>query len=168
MKTTGITRRIDELGRIVIPKEIRKTMHIKAGELLEIFLSDTQTISLKKYTAISKNEEFISSFIKALGNKVNANIFVANTDEVVFTNFSALPNSSLSADFENNALKGIDKDLKLTNDYKLKKPYKIFPISPNGDLSGYLVFESTDNNLQSHDELIKFSINFLESYFEFA
>ena len=40
MKTTGITRRIDELGRIVIPKEIRKNMHLKPGELLEIFLND--------------------------------------------------------------------------------------------------------------------------------
>ena len=41
MKTTGITRRIDELGRIVIPKEIRKNMHLKPGELLEIFLNDS-------------------------------------------------------------------------------------------------------------------------------
>ena len=40
MKTTGITRRIDELGRIVIPKEIRKNMHLKAGELIEIILND--------------------------------------------------------------------------------------------------------------------------------
>lgn len=47
MKTTGITRRIDELGRIVIPKEIRKNMHLKTGELLEIFLSDSETITLK-------------------------------------------------------------------------------------------------------------------------
>ena len=168
MKTTGITRRIDELGRIVIPKEMRKTMHIKAGELLEIFLSDTQTISLKKYIAISKNEEFISSFIKALANKVNANVFVTNTDEVVFTNVCTLSSASLSADFENNALKGTLKDLKLTNDYKLNKSYKVFPISPNGDLSGYLVFEGADSNLKSHDELIKFSISFLESYFEYA
>ena len=48
MKTTGITRRIDELGRIVIPKEIRKNMHLKPGELLEIFLNDSETITLKK------------------------------------------------------------------------------------------------------------------------
>ncbi len=54
MKTTGITRRIDELGRIVIPKELRKNMHIKTGELLEIFLSDTETISLRKHITIDK------------------------------------------------------------------------------------------------------------------
>ena len=56
MKTTGITRRIDELGRIVIPKEIRKNMHLKPGELLEIFLNDSETITLKKHSIISKKE----------------------------------------------------------------------------------------------------------------
>ena len=60
MKTTGITRRIDELGRIVIPKEIRKNMHLKPGELLEIFLNDSETITLKKHSIISKKEEFIT------------------------------------------------------------------------------------------------------------
>ena len=78
MKTTGITRRIDELGRVVIPKELRKNMHIKSGELLEIFLSDKETISLKKHTIIDKNEEFINLFVKTLSDKLNSNIFVTN------------------------------------------------------------------------------------------
>lgn len=167
MKPTGITRRIDELGRVVIPKEIRKNMHIKSGELLEIFLIDAQTISLKKYTTINKSEEFISSFINALANKINANVFVTNMDEVVFTNVLNLSNKSLSGNFENNALSN-GPELKLTLDYKLTKPFNVFPISPNGDLSGYLVFESKDNNFKTHEELIKFSLSFLESYFEFV
>ena len=48
MKTTGIVRRIDELGRIVIPKEVRRTMHIKEGDPLELYLDGT-TLCLKKY-----------------------------------------------------------------------------------------------------------------------
>ena len=66
MKTTGITRRIDELGRIVIPKEIRKNMHLKPGELLEIFLNDSETITLKKHSIISKKEELSSPFLTAI------------------------------------------------------------------------------------------------------
>ena len=49
MKTTGVVRRIDELGRIVIPKEIRKSMRIKNGDSLEIFLND-EDIVLRKYS----------------------------------------------------------------------------------------------------------------------
>ena len=60
MRNTGITRRIDELGRIVIPKELRKSMHLKSGELLEIFLSDKDTLSLRKYSQLSNSEEFIN------------------------------------------------------------------------------------------------------------
>ena len=48
MKATGVVRRIDELGRIVVPKEVRRTMRIKEGESLEIFIEDTDKIVLKK------------------------------------------------------------------------------------------------------------------------
>lgn len=165
MKPTGITRRIDELGRVVIPKEIRKNMHIKPGELLEIFLSDLETISLKKYTTINKSEEFINVFIKTLSSKINSNVFVTNMDEVVFSNILEILNGKLSTEFENNEVNGINKELSLTKEYKLKEPYSIFPISPNGDLAGYLILENSDN-VKQHEELIRFSILFLENYFE--
>ena len=51
MKSTGVVRRIDELGRIVIPKEIRKNMRIKSGDNLEIFL-EGDNILLRKYSPI--------------------------------------------------------------------------------------------------------------------
>lgn len=163
MKTTGITRRIDELGRIVIPKELRKNMHIKTGELLEIFLSDTETISLRKHVTIDKKDEFLNTYIKTLANKINTNVFVANLDEIVFSNITEMINMKLSLEFENNAFSNARKNLVLTNDYELKKPYEIFPISPNGDLAGYLVLENLNSKNQ---ELIKFSLMFLENYFE--
>ena len=49
MKATGIIRRIDELGRIVIPKELRRTLHIKADDPIEIFTADDGVIALRKY-----------------------------------------------------------------------------------------------------------------------
>ena len=49
MKATGVVRRIDDLGRIVIPKEIRKTLHIKEGDTLEIFTDREGQVILKKY-----------------------------------------------------------------------------------------------------------------------
>ena len=49
MKATGIIRRIDELGRIVIPKELRRTLHIKADDPIEIFTAEDGVIALRKY-----------------------------------------------------------------------------------------------------------------------
>ena len=57
MKATGVVRRIDELGRIVIPKEIRKTLRIKEGENLEIFMDESENIILKKYSFLHRSEE---------------------------------------------------------------------------------------------------------------
>ena len=54
MKSTGIVRRIDDLGRVVIPKEIRRTMHIKEGAPLEIFTDREGEIILKKYSPIGE------------------------------------------------------------------------------------------------------------------
>ena len=59
MKITGLTRRVDSLGRIVIPKELRRMLHIKEGSPLEIYMDADETIVLKKYSQV-KPEEYIT------------------------------------------------------------------------------------------------------------
>ena len=85
MKTTGITRRMDELGRVVIPKEIRKNMHIKPGELLEISLNSPSEITLRKYSFINKDYGLINDLILSISNIINCDIVLINTSEVVFS-----------------------------------------------------------------------------------
>ena len=63
MKATGVVRRIDDLGRVVIPKEIRKTLRIKEGAPLEIFTDKEGEIILKKYSPIGELTEFASGSI---------------------------------------------------------------------------------------------------------
>ena len=58
MKATGVVRRIDDLGRVVIPKEIRKTLRIKEGDPLEIFTDREGQVILKKYSPIGELSEF--------------------------------------------------------------------------------------------------------------
>lgn len=60
MKATGVVRRIDDLGRIVIPKEIRKVLRIKEGDPLEIFTDKEGEVILKKYSPIGELSEFAS------------------------------------------------------------------------------------------------------------
>ena len=67
MKATGIVRRIDELGRVVIPKEIRRTLRIKEGDPLEIF-TDRDELMLKKYSPIATLERFSVATVKSLND----------------------------------------------------------------------------------------------------
>ena len=57
MKATGIVRRVDDLGRVVIPKEIRRTLKIREGDPLEIFLEDNGYVCFKKYSALGSLSE---------------------------------------------------------------------------------------------------------------
>ena len=64
MKATGVVRRIDDLGRIVVPKELRRSMRIKEGESLEIFTEGTDRIVLKKYSPVDGFNEALASHLK--------------------------------------------------------------------------------------------------------
>ncbi len=168
MKTTGITRRIDELGRVVIPKEIRKNMHLKTGELLEIYLQDSETIVLKKHSVINHEQEFINNFIKSLSKKINCEIYVTNLSEIVFSSKENLIGEKISQTLENMIGNTInisnEKTLNLTNNVTLTGDFKVYPILPNGDFSGLVIFEKNVDTTNS--ELINFSISFLENYLE--
>lgn len=164
MKQTGITRRIDELGRIVIPKEIRKSMRIKKGELLEIFLSDDDTISLKKHDIISQNQVFLKEYIKFLSNKSNMNIYITNLDEIIYSNQENQILEKINSDIESYLNR--KEDLNITKKIKIKYPYDIYLINPNGDLLGYIIFEYLKETPKFSDEIAKFSALFIQSYLE--
>lgn len=66
MKETGIVRRIDELGRVVIPKEIRKTLKLKEGEQMEIFTTGDKSLVLRRYSALSAGADFSQAYCDAL------------------------------------------------------------------------------------------------------
>lgn len=60
MKATGIVRRIDDLGRVVIPKEIRRTLHLREGDALEIYLDDQNGVIFRKYTQSAESKAAIA------------------------------------------------------------------------------------------------------------
>lgn len=82
MKSTGIIRRIDDLGRIVIPKEIRKNIKIKNGDNMEIFL-DSDSIVLKKYSPIESIENIINEYVETFYQVTKYNIIVTDKEKVI-------------------------------------------------------------------------------------
>ena len=83
MKATGIVRRIDDLGRVVIPKEIRKTLKIKEGTPLEIFTDREGQIILKKYSPIGELNNFAEEYAEALVQTTGLTACITDRDVVV-------------------------------------------------------------------------------------
>ena len=129
MKQSGITRRIDELGRIVIPKEIRKNMHIKTGELLEIYLEKENKIILKKHDVISLKDEFLRSFINNLSLEIKSNVYLTNLNNIIFSNDEKQVGKKISNWLENemslNTNINNSKEFKLTEDKTIDSNYKV-------------------------------------------
>lgn len=82
MKTTGVVRRIDELGRIVVPKEMRRVMRIREGDSLEIS-TESDTIVLKKYSLVESINSFITQYVDAIYSSSKKEILVTDTEKVI-------------------------------------------------------------------------------------
>ncbi|RDW16858.1 stage V sporulation protein T [Oceanobacillus chungangensis] len=83
MKATGIVRRIDDLGRVVIPKEIRRTLRIREGDPLEIFVDREGEVILKKYSPINELSHFAQEYAEALFNSLQFPVLICDRDEVI-------------------------------------------------------------------------------------
>lgn len=83
MKATGIIRRMDNLGRVVIPKEIRKTMRIKEGDSLEIYTDSAEKIIFKKYSSMAELASFAQNYADVVSKAIKTPVLVSDGDEVI-------------------------------------------------------------------------------------
>ena len=83
MKATGVVRRIDDLGRIVIPKEIRKVLRIKEGDPIEIFTGREGEVILKKYSPIGELSEFATDYAETLAKTTGHIACITDKDSVI-------------------------------------------------------------------------------------
>ena len=83
MKATGIVRRIDDLGRVVIPKEIRRTLRIREGEPLEIFTDREGEVILKKYSPIGELTNFAGQYAESIAQALGCLVCICDTDQVI-------------------------------------------------------------------------------------
>jgi AbrB family transcriptional regulator (stage V sporulation protein T) len=83
MKATGIVRRIDDLGRVVIPKEIRRTLRIREGDPLEIFVDRDGEVILKKYSPIGELGDFAQEYAESLFENLQHVTLICDRDSVI-------------------------------------------------------------------------------------
>lgn len=171
MKETGIIRRIDELGRIVIPKEIRKQMKINNGENIEIYISDDNII-LKKYSAVKNIEDFIQILIDSIYTSCKFNIVVTDTSNIIAVsgiNKKNVLGKEISNDLINiiKNKKNIESNnlINVTENLEISGNYKINLINVNGDINGLIIFFG-DKDINNNINLFNTASNFLSKYLE--
>ena len=104
MKATGVVRRIDELGRIVIPKEIRRTLKIKEGTPLEIYSGDNGELLLKKYSPLLEISDFAKEVTESIYLATDCSVLVTNMEKVI-----SASGASKSSYINKNIDSGIEK-----------------------------------------------------------
>ncbi len=93
MKATGIVRRIDDLGRVVIPKEIRRTMRIREGDPLEIYTEKDGEVIFKKYSPIGELGDFAANYVETLAKASGHGACITDRDSVIAV--SGIPKKEL-------------------------------------------------------------------------
>lgn len=175
MKTTGVVRRIDDLGRIVIPKEIRRNLRIRDGESLEIFVED-EMIALKKYSSMNDLNDICKDLVNTINQVLLKNVLITDRDSVI-----AISGNNKNAYFKKNISKYLEEklndreiiteksitEIEFIDGLKEKYSYTITPIITNGDLIGSVIIFSENENINDTDvKLASFAANFLGKHIE--
>ncbi|KEP25193.1 MULTISPECIES: stage V sporulation protein T [Bacillus] len=157
MKATGIVRRIDDLGRVVIPKEIRRTLRIREGDPLEIFVDRDGEVILKKYSPISELGDFAREYADALFDSLGHSILICDRDTYIAVSGSSKKeylNKSISdllertMDQRNSVLEESKKEIQLVDGIDDDvSAYTIAPIVANGDPIGAVVLFSKERSM---------------------
>ena len=185
MKATGVVRRIDDLGRVVIPKEIRKTLRIKEGDPLEIFTEKDGGIILRKYSPIGELTEFATGYAETLSKTTGHIAFITDKDTVI-----AVSGGSKKEYLEQNVSDELeqlmeDKEVYTSKDNSdiampitqndknsKEKRYNsqvVYPIISNGDTIGTVILLSKQSNIKMNEvenKVDQYDTTFLGSQIE--
>lgn len=174
MKSTGIIRRIDELGRIVIPKEIRKKLRIHDGDNIEISIDELENIILSKYSSMGKVDDSIQALINSLYRYINKNVILTDNEKIIGyagNSQNIKTNDLITNDIHKiiekreKILGNIDKDIQITNNYLLHGFYYICPIIVNYEVVGLIIIEDNKESISDNDKsLLDFIITFFSKY----
>ncbi|MDD6308740.1 MAG: stage V sporulation protein T [Clostridia bacterium] len=158
MKATGIVRRIDDLGRVVIPKEIRRTMRIREGDPLEIYTDRDGEVIFKKYSPIGELGEFAAQYAETLAKTSGCPVCITDKDNVIAV--SGIPKKELhdkriSADLERImdekttfTMTGSSHKMSVADGSERYFAGVVAPIISEGDSIGSVVMVSSEDNTQ--------------------
>lgn len=165
MKATGVVRRIDDLGRVVIPKEIRKTLRVREGDPLEIFTDREGQIILKKYSPIGELSEFATEYAETLSKTTGHIACITDKDTIIAVSGGAKKEyleQNISNELEQlmedkevyTSKENSDIAMPITKNDKSERKYNsqvVYPIISNGDTIGTVILLSKDTNIKMNE-----------------
>lgn len=159
MKEIGVVRKIDELGRVVIPKEMRRSLGIRDGESLEIFV-DNQSICLKKTSLLLSLENIATTIIQYAYDTMGLSILFMDRDKVVasFTPdyLNTLYNPTLNRLLEEReSYTSMAKEILFPTTSK-EAYYYVFPLIVSGDALGLLLLEESHEIEETKKKIMQF------------
>ena len=169
MKATGVVRRIDDLGRIVIPKEIRRTLHIKEGDPLEIFTDKEGEVILKKYSPIGELSEFATGYAETLSRTTGHIACITDKDSVIAVSGGSKKEfleKSLSPELERimddkeiyTSKENNEISVPIIQNESNERRYNsqvIYPIISDGDVIGSVILLSKEQNTKMGETELK-------------
>lgn len=168
METTGVVRRIDELGRIVIPKEIRRTLGIKDGASLEIYV-ENDMVALKKYSTMNNLVELANIYSETVYNTLKVEMFITDGDNIIscpnirkkqYLN-KQISNFLESCIINRNTIKDEESKINLTNEDTIECNYIVSPILANGDVIGLIILISDKKLSKIEHNVVEIATQFL-------
>lgn len=172
--STGIVRRIDELGRIVIPKEIRKSLRIKNGDSLEIIV-DGENINLRKYSQIENVTDMAMVYAESFYQVLKYNIIVSDTDKIVaiagnlkkkYLNMGISDNLTSMIERRDSFVERKKSSIEISPGLTEYGYYAVATIINNGDSIGSVIILSLDTPmLEQEEKLAMILANILSNYF---
>lgn len=172
--TTGIVRRIDELGRIVIPKEIRKSLRIKNGDSLEIIV-EGENISLRKYSQIENVTDMAMIYAESFYQVLKYNVIVSDTDKIVaiagnlkkkYLNMGISDKLTSMIERRDSFVERKKSSIEISPGLTEYGYYAIATIINNGDSIGSVIILSLDTPmLEQEEKLAMILANILSNYF---
>lgn len=153
---SGMVRRIDELGRIVIPKEIRKSLKLNMGDSVEIYVEDNK-ISLKKYSSLLGLEEELFNIAKVINESTSSTILFSDINDILVSygrlseNYLDQPlNTQLFHKINNNSMEQF-KDIYITPSYLEKRISYIFPLICKSNILGLMIIIENEKSISITD-----------------
>lgn len=176
MKATGIVRRIDDLGRVVVPKEIRRTLKIREGDPLEIYTDHEGEIVLKKYSPMGEIRLFAAQYADSLASFVEHTVIITDRDCVVAVSGGRrnLLEKTISKNYETILENRImvhenTQTVKITDEEEEEMEKAIQPIICEGDVIGSVAMMVKDNSRKINEtdlKMLAVAANFLGKQME--
>ena len=165
MNSSGVFRRIDELGRIVIPIEIRKILNIKEGENLEFYIINGE-LCLKKKSISINIKNFLEKIFFSMQDIIDGKIIISDREKVILSSDRSLSNEKLPADISA-LLTKYDDVTKISNFNFVgsNTDIYIYPYFLDNDISGFIIIYEIDD-IKRYHKLIKFIINYVSNEFK--